>query len=133
MHKDFYGAPRSPETYEYQAAWIHSGLARVYFAYSEYGLRVGAAMWYCYKGMAYYASGVYPVGHIAKSIVHASLMCLTDDKGIKYADMGYQGRAVTDKERDIEFFKRGFGGEDWKVPCIRRIFTTHEHEQKVAS
>lgn len=127
MHKDFYGMPRSAATYNFQQSWAELGVAKAYLAYNGYGLQMGGVLWYVYKGIALYASGVYPQDNISHYLLWESMNDLAQ-QGVKYADLGYQDRAKTVKEEQIEFFKRFAGGEDWPVPCIHRVFLSQRTE-----
>ena len=126
LHKNFYGHPRHERTYEIQQELCQRGIARVFLAMNDMGLCEGGCLWYCYKDMAYYASGVYPQDNVAQYLVWESMQMLArEGEAHHYADLGYQGRATTEKEKNIEFFKRGFGGTDWPVPCVRTTFMDH--------
>lgn len=115
--------PRHAETYLAQRQWLDSNLARLY-ASTEGGKTVGFAYWITYKTHAYYMSGFSEPGHEAHALIWESLRDLKAH-GIKTAEIGWQGVATTDKEKNIEFFKRGFGGADWTAYCIKTHFLTH--------
>lgn len=126
LHQGHYGPVRSQATYDLQASWLASGAARPYILL-DHGVPVGAVVWYCYKGRAYYASAVYLEDNLAHAAIWESLNDLAAN-GIRLAEMGWQQRAVGQKAQAIEFFKRGFGGEDWKVQCLKRYFLTDQRE-----
>ena len=103
-----------------QARWLDAGGALLVVA--ERGVDcVGAAYWITYKARAYYASGVYAGDNISHAIMWRSLLALKG-LGVQFASLGWQGRATTDKERAIEFFKAGFGGRDVAVPIIETAY-----------
>jgi hypothetical protein len=120
LHRGHYGPVRSQQTYDLQSSWLELGVAKPYIV-TENGVPVGAILWYVYKGRAYYASGIYLEDNIAHAAVWESLTDLAST-GVQYAEMGWQGYAKDQKGRAVEFFKRGFGGEDWTVNCLHRIF-----------
>lgn len=114
LHAQLSRHPRADATYRMQAEWLDEGRAAVVTA--ERGdVCWGAAYWVVYKGCAYYASGAYAARDVGPAVVWASLNRLRTFMGVQRASLGWQGRAATEKERGIEFFKRGFGGAD--VPC----------------
>ena len=125
MHDEFYGHCRPRKTYEIQQELCQKGFGRAYLATNDDGFNEGGILWYVYKGIAFYASGVYPQDNVSQYLIWAS-MCELATEGIQYADLGYQGRAKNEKEKNIEFTKRGFGGIDWPVPCVETIFTNNE-------
>lgn len=129
MHQDQYGNPRPQATYDIQAQWCRNGSAVVYVATDMHHNPVGAMLWIIYKRHAYYASGVFAQHQCSHWLMWQSLKLL-GIRGIRYAETGWQGRATNDKERNIEFFKRGFGGADWHIPCWRRYYGVHENERK---
>lgn len=126
MHSlQYRNARRSVKTYDMQKEFLKSGMAHLYIVNEKGGFPEGATLWYIHKGLAYYASGVYRKDNLAHMALWQSMNDLAA-RGIKYAELGWQGRATDQKGRAVEFFKRGFGGTDWPVPCIRRMFLTHQ-------
>lgn len=126
LHRGHYGPVRSSKTYELQAAWAQLGVARPYIV-TENGVPVGAILWYVYKSRAYYASGVFLEDNIAHVAVWESLTDLAV-QGVRYAEMGWQGYAKDKKGLAVEFFKRGFGGDDWRVSCRHRYLGIEKQE-----
>ncbi len=49
----------------------------------------------------------------AQHAVQWKLMMALKAAGVRWYELGWQGEAHTDKERSIEFHKRGFGGTDY--------------------
>lgn len=127
LHRTVFGDVRPVETYEKQRTFLKNGLAHLYVAREKGGQPVGATLWYVYKNLAYYASGVYAQDNVAHFMLWDSMHDLAA-RGVVYAELGWQGRATDEKGKAIEFLKRGFGGEDWRVPCLRRTFLTHRQE-----
>lgn len=126
LHQEMYPGARSKDTYLLQAKFIEDGVAHSYVCHDATSVR-GAVLWYVYKGMAYYASGAYREKNVAHPALWQSMGMLAA-QGIKYAELGWQGRATDEKGKAVEFFKRGLGGTDWPVPCMRRLFLTHHQE-----
>lgn len=126
LHIGHFGPVRPSDTYLRQDDLAKAGIARPYII-TEKGVPVGAILWYVYKGRAYYASGVYLEDNIAHVAVWESLTDLAAN-GVHYAEMGWQGYAKDQKGRAVEFFKRGWGGEDWPVNCLHRIFGLEKRE-----
>lgn len=122
-----YGNPRPKETYDLQREWVKSGNGIVVGMASttKRGARCdGFAYWIVYKNRAYYASGVYEVPNVAHACIWQSLIHLKEI-GVEFAELGWQGHARNEKEASIEFFKTGFGGEDWHLPVVRKHYLTH--------
>lgn len=117
LHREVYHDPRPAETYRLQAEWLRAGQAMVTLV-EDIRTVWGAAYWFCWKGEAYYGSGVYVAHDIAHAVMWHSLRALSSLVGVHRAVLGYLGEAVTEKERSIEFFKTGFGGTD--EPVLRR-------------
>ena len=114
LHRAVFSSPRPDFTYQAQAKWLEQDLAAVCLAEDDAGTWAGA-YWFIYKGCAYYGSGPSQVRDGAQhAVIWHSLQSLAAD-GVKRVDMGAQGSGTTDKERAIEFFKTGFGGEDIPV------------------
>lgn len=124
LHRDKYGDCRNPRTFDFQNKWVNQGAAHLYFSVHD-GKLFGATLWYVCKGLAYYASGVYLRDNVAHVALWESMNDLAE-RGIKYAELGWQGRAADKKGQAVEFFKRGLGGTDWPVPCLRKTFLTHQ-------
>lgn len=126
LHRGHFGPVRSQKTYDLQSSWLELGVARPYII-TEKGVPVGVILWYVYKGRAYYASGVFLEDNIAHLAVWESMTDLAE-RDVRYAEMGWQGYAKDKKGQAVEFFKRGWGGEDWLVKCLHRIFGVEKQE-----
>ena len=102
-------APRSDETYAYNRAWVRDGSALLLGARA--GDRwMGFVLVIRYKTGAYYASG--PA--LAPNVMHAlqwEAIRRLKALGVQRYEIGWQGVATDEKGRQIEFFKRGFGGQ----------------------
>ena len=118
LHRSLAMVPRNGETYQLQREWLLDGRALVTVAWKDPSVR-GAAYWIVYKGAAYYASGAFVEDNVAHAVIWRSLLALRG-LGVRNVSLGWQGIGVTEKERNIEFFKRGFGGRDVPVPVISR-------------
>ena len=68
-----------------------------------------------WKDYAYYASAANVVPNVSHPIQWAIMKHLKH-LGVKYYEMGHQGGSVSKKESNIEFFRRGFGGQDIVQP-----------------
>ncbi len=113
LHRRMTNHPRADATYRLQREWLAAGLALVVVAEDAAGTW-GAAYWNAYRGAAYYSSGAYTAPDVGHALAWEALRALAE-LGVTCASLGWQGTAVSDKERAIEFFKRGFGGAD--VSC----------------
>jgi hypothetical protein len=68
-----------------------------------------------WKDYAYYASAANLAPNVSHPIQWAIIKHLKE-LGVKYYEMGHQGGSVSEKESNIEFFRRGFGGKDVVQP-----------------
>jgi len=116
LHREQSGRDTRPQsTWDAMAAWVQSGHAYLCLAWNVAGICDGAVYIYTYKGMEYY-------GHAAtrsKDINHALIWEAIQTSTSNRFDMGWQGHATSKKGRDIEFFRRGFGGTDQPFPVSR--------------
>ena len=124
QHLTHYQQPRPLDTYLMQRQWLQDDLC-VLTAAREHvsGEYCGLAYWHLHRGHAYYASAVYAQPEVAHPLIWRSLWLLAAH-GVKTAELGWQShpfREMTEKERQVAFFKRGFGGRDWTIPCHRWI------------
>lgn len=120
LHRRETNAPRPDATYRLQGQWHSEGLALIVTAADPAG-DWGASYWNVYKGCAYYSSGAYSARDVAHAMVWLALAEL-EASGVRLASLGWQGTAQSDKERAIEFFKRGFGGRDVPVSATSLWF-----------
>lgn len=72
---------------------------------------VGYVYFIRWEGWAYYASAASLVLNINIALVWWALLALRE-RGTRWAELGWQGQGTTEKERNVEFFRRGFGGVD---------------------
>jgi lipid II:glycine glycyltransferase (peptidoglycan interpeptide bridge formation enzyme) len=49
----------------------------------------------------------------AQHAIQWAMMLWLKAHGVRWYELGWQGAAGNDKERSIEFFRRGFGGKDF--------------------
>jgi hypothetical protein len=128
IHRRAHGhgySPRSDLTFAYQREWLkYDGHALVVCAESspttsEY--TSGAALFLVYKQAAYYASGAYVAENVSFPLLWHAMLTLKA-RGVRWLDMGWQGHAETDKGRNVEFFRAGFGGEDVPLLAIERNY-----------
>lgn len=108
---------RSDETWRLQAEWLAHGTAALSIAYAA-TRPVGFAYALNWKGWSYYASGA----SLEDSVQHAliwNLMIAIRAEGGKHFEVGHSADANADaKERNIAFFKSGFGGSEWPVAAV---------------
>ena len=120
LHGRCYGDAVRPEaTYEMQQRWLVASHAVLVTAADgredPIGREaIGAALWYVWKGSAYYASGTYAEDNIAHAVVWRSLLALKA-AGVTSVVMAWRGLERTEKERNVTRFKVGFGGVDVPV------------------
>jgi hypothetical protein len=125
LHRARYGHVRTEDTYRLQSCLADEGIARPFIYVDDADQHVAAVLWYIYKDVAYYASGVFMEENLAHYAVWDSMNELGKSR-ILYAELGWSGRAIDEKGQNVEFFKRGFGGYDVPVRCIMRVFSTHQ-------
>jgi hypothetical protein len=107
------GTRRPAATYAEQAKWLTQGNGLVAVAYTKDTRRpVSAAYAIIYRDWAYYASGASAVKSIQHALQWAIIEELAARNNVRWYELGWQGLAKDKKGRNIEFFKRGFGGQD---------------------
>lgn len=99
-----------------QRGWAHCWLAT---AGSE---PIGYMYCHVYKQTAYYSSGIYRRRRGEAHAMMAIALRRLRQLGITTVELGWQGHAQTERERGIEFFKRGWGGTDEPVAAVERTF-----------
>lgn len=116
-------ATRSDETWRIQADWLDRDLARAYVALRDrdpqnqvaanvepvafaYVLTVGP--W------AYYFSAASVEPNVLHLVQWRTILALKT-AGLAAYELGWQQQAADEKGRNIEFFRRGFGGDDVAV------------------
>lgn len=107
---------RPGKTWDLMADMSEYGALEVYGASRNGGWHAFAGF-YVYKGWAYYGHAAALVDDVAHALVWAAMQQLRDVRGVRYFEMGWQGEAEDAKGRNIEFFRRGFGGYD--IPAKR--------------
>jgi len=126
LHRKAAGRTTRPlKTFELMHSWIQQGLAVLSCATLD-GKDIGFALVSVYKDGAYYSSGCVdpdynhlPVGHLLQ---WAAMQWLKAHK-VRHYEIGLQlcssqpHSIVSEKEWNISFFKRGFGGST--VPAWR--------------
>jgi len=118
-HQDKLQPERQLQTYDHQRNWLREGKAvliasRLGSEQSNNGhplpiFQPNAFQYFIlYKHKAYYASGV------GDSLIRPMWQAMTilKDIGIQELEIGWTDYGTTEKEKNIEFFKKGFGGED---------------------
>jgi hypothetical protein len=122
-HISAFGTTRGIETFKVQERWMDAGHAMAICAYPVLStLRPSpqtAALWIVYQGKAYYASGPSKDLNVQHAIMWQSL-CWLKLEGITLAEIGVVD-GETDKEKNIGFFKTGFGGEAKPFTIARKI------------
>lgn len=113
IHREAAGrATRSQATWNWMAQWVVTHQALCLTARElRAGRAVGYALWLVDKRHAYYASGATLRDDVGHALIWASLLALAA-RGVRTAELGWQGWDATEEGRGIEFFKRGFGGGD---------------------
>ncbi len=102
---------RSPETWDVMKQWLASGDALIAMAPGANGGVVGYAYAVRGCGWSYYFSGASTVQNVNHALVWALVKALRCDGRTKVFEVGWAARHEdTDKDRQIAFFKAGFGG-----------------------
>ena len=110
------GKTRPTDSWIYQDAWAQQNQASWFIARDPDTTQpVGFAYVIRDKRYAYYASAASLTPNVSHAIQWAVIKHLKG-LGVTYYEMGHQGVGVTKKESNIEFFRRGFGGEDFVQP-----------------
>lgn len=121
MHAEQAGKETRPiESWEIQREWLETGKAFCLyglkqFAEDEKGIDVAPAgfVYAVTDGRwAYYFSGVSQERDGLMHLMQWSMAMLLQRSGVRFYELGWQGEALDDKGKAIEFFKRGFGGAD---------------------
>ena len=99
---------RPQQTWDLMAAWVQSGHAYLCTAFNSAGLCTGAIYVYTYKDYEYYGHAATAVDNVNHALVWEAIRTSTAYE----FETGWQGHAANKKEANIEFFRRGFGGED---------------------
>ncbi len=121
LHQRMLHPKRSLKTYEHQKQWLKEGKALLFASRlgeepSPNGhplpvFKPNAFQYFVhYKQKAYYMSGVHDGCGLIRPMWYA--LGLLKELGIQEVELGWTDYGTTQKEKNIEFFKRGFGGED---------------------
>jgi len=109
-------ATRSDETWRLMGEWIRDGRAVAMVAREATGEPTGYVYVYTWKQWAYYgSSAVLSVEGVGHALQWAMINALRSRTIVQNYEMGYLPADPTGKERTIQHFKRGFGGQDWIV------------------
>lgn len=112
---------RPVETWWMQRDWCTQGNGLIVAAFLG-GAMVAATYWILYKDAGYFASS----SSLHRSINHALIwraMLECKKRGIQLLELGWQGYATDEKGKQIEFYKRGFGGYQVPVVAVERQWT----------
>lgn len=126
LHRTSAGRQTRPmESWQVQADWIRNGRAvcmvglrrdaetRLMDGFGDVLNAKAVAFAYVVRdgSWAYYFSGA-SLERDAMHYLQWSLMLALKDMGVRSYELGWQGEAQDEKGRNIEFFRRGFGGTD---------------------
>ena len=120
------GRQRHPDAERLMSDWLKTGHARLIGAW-----RGGRWEAFCYalvyKRRAYYASGPALVPNVMHALQWNMILTLKAE-GVELYELGWGARpGDSDKDRQISFFKAGFGGEDQIVQAVERVFPGGVH------
>lgn len=121
------GETRSRDTWMHMAEWAYDSAGVLVSAGRSSGMMVGFAYFVRHGNWAYYFSAVGEEPDIGLALIWSGMNVLRA-QGVRWCELGWIGAAVNDKERDIEFVKRGFGGRDVPVAWSGRSLTDDEWE-----
>jgi hypothetical protein len=108
---------RSRESWEVQAQWLEAGLGicLLGFRITEGEPSVADVVGFAYivrsGRWAYYFSAASKEPNVQHALQWAAIKRLKAF-GVHYYELGWQGQAEDEKGKQIEFFRRGFGGVD---------------------
>lgn len=111
------GQPRNDATYQLQRDWILSNNGLLVMLRSDTRW-CAAAYWIIYRQSSYFASGPSIERTVMHKLIWASLNKLREH-GVRHVEIG-QIDGVTQKEKNIAEFKRGFGGEAMPFTIVRK-------------
>ena len=127
LHRTSAGHQTRPDdTWAMQRDWCSTGNGLVVVAFDAGGTAVGFAYLIVYKDRAYYASGASLEPNVQHAIQWRA-MCELKRRGIRHYDIGWQGQSTDYKGDNIEFFKRGFGGQAVRYPVAELIMEQEAH------
>ena len=96
-------------TWHLMADWLVSDAGVLVLGYD--GAPLAFAYFIRHKQWAYYGSGASLEDDIQHAVIWHALLELKT-RGVRWAELGWQGEATDAKGQSIEFLKRGFGGRD---------------------
>ena len=113
IHREVAGRETRPKaTWHLMADWIEQRSGLVVIGHSRLSGQGEAFAYFLMNGTwAYYASGASVDDNVQHAVIWYSLLALKA-RGIRWAELGWQGQATDDKGRGIEMFRRGWGGVD---------------------
>ncbi|HAM40697.1 MAG TPA: hypothetical protein DCP69_05010 [Candidatus Omnitrophica bacterium] len=101
-------------TWEAMDKWVTAGHGLVVYV-SRRTECISTVRGYVYAvvnaNWAYYFSSVTLDKNLNHALIWAAMKALKA-KGVRYLEMGWQGQAMDEKGKNIELFRRGFGGVD---------------------
>lgn len=110
--------PRPDSTYEDQAHWVKKGNGLLVGARDDQQQWQAFSLWILYQGNAYFASAPSLQRNVQLAVIWESL-CMMKTMGITLVEMG-QTDGTTEKEKNIGFFKAGWGGKSEPFTILRR-------------
>lgn len=111
---------RPVATWEMMARWMEEGFGVLALAAVGGEMRAYAYA-IRYKDWAYYMSGASLEPNLQHALIWQLMRTLRQDGERRYFEVGWLERAGdSEKEKNIAFFKEGFGGTRWTVHAIRR-------------
>ena len=120
------GESRPRASWVVQGKWLQSGVGRCFIAgrYTSTAWNVTAFAYFIVWGdWAYYGFSKTEEQNAHHALMWHAIKTLKAS-GVRWLELGWQGEAQTAKGKDIEFFKRGWGGRDVPVVmsgCAERI------------
>lgn len=119
---------RSKERWKMMGRWLNSGNAMIVQARSPYQQPptrlLAYAYFIIYKKKAYWMSGKRMPGENLHAVIWEAMreLKLLGSAGADLLEMGWQGLATDEKGKNVERFKRRFGGEDRTVVAVERRY-----------
>lgn len=107
---------RSDETWSLMGTWLETGHGLAVLALYRSGRYVDFAYFSVSlsDGWAYYFSAASLEKNIHHAVIWRGMLALKR-LGVRWLEMGWQGEALDEKGRGVEYFKTGFGGMDMAV------------------
>lgn len=133
-HKEAGRETRPADTWKIMGEWMRDiptgGALNLAFDYTDgTGRRERQARAFAYFAIhgeyAYYFSAASIEPNLGIALIWWSMLALKD-RGVRWCELGWQGAATNEKERNIEFTRRGFGGKDVPASWSGRALTEGE-------